>query len=460
MVYEHFYRTGNSRIVLLVVGDSARSWVLKGTKLDIDEDTMYDAITRVVEHAHIRFTGHLTPEDLDFSVDAKPPLTIWRISPEGNLMYTTKRLDSEDWPEHLSITRVPLESDSLSVSDKEKLAKVLADSTSGAANGFRFVVRVKTDSLFTAESDETLAPVDGGGKSRMYRTITIDQLNSYVVEVAAEEQTPASVIDVMRAAAKTFKRHEQYSELIGAAVDDQNRQRFLRARFEAQRAVELYPDSGWSYFERAGAETNLGDFSGGIRDLNKSIALGHKVWNDETLRAICDEQLGNFGATDSDYDAIFAKHDVLSYFEAARFRFSQGRYIDAKAALNAYFSETDEQYGRIWRYFIEWKADGKSSATDHLREYRDGHPIVNTRFSGILIHYLLGEISEDDLFKSAQTVRNQSVVDNLCEANFYAGMNHLLGGSPEKTKEYWDKTIATHVTNFIEYRYAKAHMPR
>jgi lipoprotein NlpI len=421
---------------------------------------MYDAITRVVEHAHIRFSGRLTPDDLDFSVDTKAPLTIWRISPEGNLMYTTRRMDSEDWPEHLSITRVPLTSDSLSVSDKEKLAKVLADSTAWAANGFRFAVRVKTDTLFTGESEETLAPENGGEKSRMFRTITIDRLNSYVVEVAADGQTPAHELEIMRAAAKTFKRHEQYSELIGRAADDQNKQRFSRALSEAQRAVELYPDSGWSYFERGGAETNLGDFSGGLRDLNKSIALGHRIWNDETLRAICDEQLGNFAATDSDYNAIFAKHDVLSYFEAARYRFSQGRYVEAKAALNAYFSETDEQYGRIWRYFIEWKADGKSSATDHLREYRDGHPIVNTRFSGILMQYLLGEISEEDLLKDAQTVRNQSVVDNLCEANFYAGMNHLVGGSPEKTRGYWDKTIATHVTNFIEYRYAKAHLPR
>ena len=74
--------------------------------------------------------------------------------------------------------------------------------------------------------------------------------------------------------------------------------------------------------------------------------------------------------------------------------------------------------------------------------------------------YLSGQITESRLLAETNTGNSPTRVERLCEAYFYVGMTHLIAGDVIEADEYIRKCIGTGVTNYYEYKIARAELSR
>ncbi len=72
--------------------------------------------------------------------------------------------------------------------------------------------------------------------------------------------------------------------------------------------------------------------------------------------------------------------------------------------------------------------------------------------------FLLGQITEDELFAAAKTASPVEMTGQLCEAWFYAGKKKSLAGDRQSAASYFRKCLQTGRMDFEEYAFAKAEL--
>jgi lipoprotein NlpI len=74
--------------------------------------------------------------------------------------------------------------------------------------------------------------------------------------------------------------------------------------------------------------------------------------------------------------------------------------------------------------------------------------------------FLIGAITEDDLFAAATAATVRAAPGHNCEAYYFAGMVRLLAREPGRAREYFEKSVATQLTHFPAYTLARAELTR
>jgi hypothetical protein len=74
--------------------------------------------------------------------------------------------------------------------------------------------------------------------------------------------------------------------------------------------------------------------------------------------------------------------------------------------------------------------------------------------------FLGGVVDEKVLFASAQTSDFEPVAGQLCEAYYFAGMMRLMNGDEKTARQYFQKSLATGIKDYNEYRFAAAELVR
>jgi lipoprotein NlpI len=154
------------------------------------------------------------------------------------------------------------------------------------------------------------------------------------------------------------------------------------------------------------------------------------------------------------------KHESLNDFDSdvafgylrGRNRFYLGQYQDAYDDLvnNAKIRTGNEKaFPLLWAALAATRM-GKSldSALRELEAQSSGDSWPQR----MLANYL-GKLSDSDLLRLARDAKSDGEKRHLlCEANFFLGMKEFAKGNKGEAKRYFEKSIDTEVTEFIEYR--------
>jgi lipoprotein NlpI len=76
--------------------------------------------------------------------------------------------------------------------------------------------------------------------------------------------------------------------------------------------------------------------------------------------------------------------------------------------------------------------------------------------------FYLGTITELQLLNIASSngLEPKQLAEQLCEVYFYLAKWHALQQNPTQAVEYYKKSLATNVYEFVEHRYARLEMAR
>lgn len=149
--------------------------------------------------------------------------------------------------------------------------------------------------------------------------------------------------------------------------------------------------------------------------------------------------------------------DALHYRGNARFFLE--RYEQAAADYERSLkTDPGNIYAALWFYLARQRAgrDGRAA----LADYASGLDLFY--WPGPVVSLYLGEASPEDVVLSAEDpfLDEKSQREQLCEAYFYVGQYHLLGGRAQAARDMFNKAIATGATDFVEYEAAQAELAR
>jgi lipoprotein NlpI len=112
----------------------------------------------------------------------------------------------------------------------------------------------------------------------------------------------------------------------------------------------------------------------------------------------------------------------------------------------------DYPYFRIW--LIRSRLGESESATRELAGYLSSlHGTQLADWTAKIGQFLAGTMSEDDFLNVAKTsARNPKQSDGqFCQANYYAGMKHLLAGDKAGAIALLKKSLGTGEKGYAEY---------
>ena len=73
---------------------------------------------------------------------------------------------------------------------------------------------------------------------------------------------------------------------------------------------------------------------------------------------------------------------------------------------------------------------------------------------------MTGALPEKDFLAQAAQGTASRVIEQQCEAYYYVGITRLLAGDTAAAKEFFQKCLATNLTTFFEFFFARAELAR
>jgi len=137
--------------------------------------------------------------------------------------------------------------------------------------------------------------------------------------------------------------------------------------------------------------------------------------------------------------------------------FDLGRYAEAAEDL-AVLAELrpDWPYGQLWLYIARARS-GQDGATE-LRRWLSSQDAGQWPLP--VARMFLGALSPARLLRAARDDDARKQLEQECEAYYYLSQREQIAGRRAQARRWLDKTIATGVTDFIEYASAKAELSR
>ena len=148
------------------------------------------------------------------------------------------------------------------------------------------------------------------------------------------------------------------------------------------------------------------------------------------------------------------KHMTLSYLYLALGLSQIERNDLAKENIEKFYQgNKQDPYRILWRYIISSKVDPKS-ALNNLKsaKKKKGDPL----FAWGIVDYFAGRISQRDLINLTIVgiKTKESYIQHLCEVYFYLATWEREHGYRNKAIYYYKLSIATNVSDFIEYKFS------
>lgn len=267
-----------------------------------------------------------------------------------------------------------------------------------------------------------------------------------------------------------------------------------------ERVVELKPTFPEAYLARGIARQHKGDVGGALSDLGKAIELHPSLFEAYYNRGLVEQTSGAQDAALADYDeAIRLSPDMADAY------IGRGYTKQSKADLEGAFSDYCRavklnpglgpavapllrslgclHYDR--HRLVEALADfrkasevGSPEVETELRIWatrsrlgetgaakRELQAYLVSREAGdssdwpsTICRFLLGQVTESQLFRAAETPGSQRKGEKHCQAYFYAGVKRLVVGDKKTAASRFEKCVATGATDRAEYMSAAAEL--
>jgi len=198
---------------------------------------------------------------------------------------------------------------------------------------------------------------------------------------------------------------------------------FGAATADFNQAIELDPKNALAYSYRGLTRNNLKDYAEALADCSKAAEL-------DPQNARVRENLG------------YVQND-LSQFQPALESFRKSLQLDPLP---------DYPRFRIW--LLHARAGEPADATRELAEHVKSLQGARTSdWTARIGQFLTGTLTEEDFLNMARTsARNPKVQTvQFCQANYYAGMKHLLAGDKEGAMVLLKKCLGTGEKGCMEY---------
>lgn len=163
------------------------------------------------------------------------------------------------------------------------------------------------------------------------------------------------------------------------------------------------------------------------------------------------------------YEAFDSALELQPDYEYAYLNRAIALQYDGKTALAiADFQQfqqlkADDPYRALWLYLAEVEISEQAAQTRLAAQL----PLLDQQsWARHIVAFYLGQITEAQLLQIASTDvgDNTKLAEQLCEVYFYLAKWHSRQQNPSLALEYYKKTLATNVYEFVEYRYARVEM--
>ena len=242
----------------------------------------------------------------------------------------------------------------------------------------------------------------------------------------------------------------------GASAD------FTKAIAEFSKTIEVRPDDAAAYRFRALAKRAKGDLDGAIADLSKAIELEPSELAAYVGRGSAMRAKGDLDGAIADYtQAIRLNPKLTAAYDDRGYSLYDSRaftnaLIDFRKAVEL---GTTNEYAlfRIW--LIRARAGEGEPATAELEAYLDSRASNKPdQWVPKIGHFLTGQLGEAEFLAAAKSADPKTEAGQLCEAYFYAGSKYLFAGDTASASNYFQKSIATDKTNYMEYGSSAAEL--
>ena len=228
------------------------------------------------------------------------------------------------------------------------------------------------------------------------------------------------------------------------------------------RAIELDPRYAAAYSNRGNAKQANGDLDGAIADCSRAIELDPKDPMAHKYRGVAKKAKGDLEGAIADYNRAIELDPKYSaaYFHRGIAKQAKGDLKGAIGDINDAIERNDQDfYPRLFLWLMRSRLGESDAANKELAVFFDKRRnAAPEEWTSKVAGYLLGYVSEADLFAAAKSSDAKKERSLFCEAWFFAGMRKLLGGNKAAAADYFRRCIATAQTNFVEYQLAQSEL--
>lgn len=213
--------------------------------------------------------------------------------------------------------------------------------------------------------------------------------------------------------------------------------------------------------DRGVAYNYVGDYTKALEDFSHAIELdlvNPQYYED---RAIVYLKLRDYARAGTDLDMVLGLDSkrATAFREKGRVASYQGDFdravLEFARALNNSRGEA-AVYGALWLHIALARA-GRPDPTSlqsiavQLKPGQWPYPVVQM---------FLGQLSPEGVIKAAASPLASDDLMRKCEAWFYVGEKYLIDGDAGKARAAFQSSVATGVTEFLEYDWAQEELER
>jgi len=261
-----------------------------------------------------------------------------------------------------------------------------------------------------------------------------------------------------------FNRALQLNPKYAKAYDNRGLAKLSRgdldgAMADFNRALQFDPKLAPAYEARGVVKEQKGELDGAIADCNRAIELNPKLAGAYLNRGMAKAYKGDTDNTIADFNRALQLNPKLAPAYAGH---GSANFLahNWTAALQGYrrfceLSQRNQAYPRLFIWIIRSRLGEREAADKELATHFNAEP--GTWVSKVAT-YLLGNLSEVELFTAAASPDANTDRGQHCEAWFYAGMKNVLGDDKWAAAQFFKKCLATGQKNAVEYHFAKEEL--
>jgi lipoprotein NlpI len=196
---------------------------------------------------------------------------------------------------------------------------------------------------------------------------------------------------------------------------------------DIDKALEIEPDMPSAISARASLHLDAGEIDAAMSEVERAVLLEPKSGAHVALRGTIRHIKGDLDGAVADYREA-AKLDPTEPFDSLLMFLALaegGRVEEARAELR--------------NLLTRWPAD---------------------EWPAPLAHRLLGEISDAELLKAAQTGTEVLRKYQDFDWHFYLGASAMIAGDKDRARAYLERVVDTDMRQFLEYNIARLFMER
>ena len=136
-----------------------------------------------------------------------------------------------------------------------------------------------------------------------------------------------------------------------------------------------------------------------------------------------------------------------------------GNYLKAIPFLEKLIQgDVDDKYNSLFYYVALMETGQRDRAKNFIDDFAS--KLKKEEWVKKIALFLNSNITEQALLKASLNKVAKTEKGQKCEAYFYIGMVHKFNNNAAKAKEYFEKSLATDMKDFVEYKLSKIELSR